>query len=184
MLSIHPPQQRPGRGRAVILRAVLTLALVACAGVAFASDDYPAYRLLISSPSVTSHSGDEQYQDFHPGLGLDLQVSPDRESPWNVSFGGYNMDEDSHGRPMWWAGVTTSYTLGDRDRWWIEPGLFAGLMHKHEVFGGEPTPFALPELAVGYGPLGVVGAYIPATPLTNNVSIALFMLRLRLDIFP
>jgi hypothetical protein len=171
---------RPKSKTALLLLLLPILALFAIP--ALAEDDAPAYRVLFTSLSVTKHRGPGSYEDFHPGLGLELQVSPDKESAWNFAAGGHYMHADSHGLPMWWAGVTPSYTLGDRAGWWMEPGVTAGLIRKAGLYGNEPGPLVLPRLAVGYGPVGCDFSYIPGTPLTNNVSIALFMLRLRFDL--
>lgn len=139
----------------------------------------PVVRPVLHLYSVTSHSGPGEYEDQHPGLGLEVQASPDAASPWSYGIAGHYMAEDSHSLPCWWAGLTGGYTLGDRQGWWLEPGLIAGVIQKPGLYNDDLGPLILPRLALGWGPVGLDLAYIPATALTKRTAVAYAGLRWR-----
>lgn len=127
----------------------------------------PVIRPVLQLYSVTAHSGDHEYEDQHPGLGLEIQVSPDAESPWNLGVGGHYMVRDSNGHPCWWAGVTPSYTIGNRAGFWLEPGVILGVGRKAGLYKGEIGPGFLPKLGLGYGAVGVDLFAVPSEAIAQ-----------------
>ena len=158
---------------------ILALAFVATLFQPMDSEGAELRYYLTGPISLTSHSGSGDYQDVYPGLGLEVQASPDAASPWSYGIAGHYMAEDSHSLPCWWAGLTGGYTLGDRQGWWLEPGLIAGVIQKPGLYNDDLGPLILPRLALGWGPVGLDLAYIPATALTKRTAVAYAGLRWR-----
>jgi len=157
------------------------LALAALASLLQPMDSEGAdLRYYLSGPvSMTAHSPHGDYEDVHPGLGLEVQASPDAASPWPYGLAAHYMAEDSHSLPCWWLGATGGYTLGDRQGWWIEPGLIAGAISKPGLYNGDLGPLVLPRLALGYDMLSLDLSYIPAMRATGNTAVGYMGLRWR-----
>jgi hypothetical protein len=152
---------------------LLILAIAALASLLQPMDSEGAeLRYYLSGPvSLTAHSPSGSYEDIHPGLGLEVQASPDAASPWSYGIAGHYMAEDSHSLPCWWVGATGGYTLGDRQGWWLEPGIVLGGIKKPGLYNDDFGPLVLPRLSGGYDMVSLDLSYIPAMRCTGNTRV-------------
>lgn len=130
-----------------------------------------------TGPMFTKHWGSPvPTNDVHMGAGGEIGAR--WPNGFGLAAGGHYMANDSMGNPAMWGGVTPSYMMGNPDGFWVDPGVMVGMMKKQDYNDGQISPFALPRLGMGYGPVRVDMGYIPPVG-SNKSSVGLLQLGLQ-----
>jgi hypothetical protein len=118
------------------------------------------YSIYLNGPSTSKHFDPyrRQFNYFHPGIGGELYFYSGRLL-WG--FHGHFMMKDSLNNSAYWTGFVVGWSLGNKNKIWLEPFVIIGGIKKNEYNGGKFGPFALPVLSVGYKRIGFNLCYIP-----------------------
>ncbi|MDQ1354245.1 MAG: hypothetical protein QG657_4554 [Acidobacteriota bacterium] len=136
------------------------------------------YSIYLNGPSISKHFDPyrRHYNYFHPGIGGELYFYSGRLL-WG--FHGHFMMKDSLNNSAYWTGAVVGWSLGNKNKWWLEPFIIIGGIKKNEYNAGKFGPFALPVLSLGYKRIGINLCYIPKLPRVTY-PILLVQIKLRL----
>ncbi len=139
-------------------------------------------RLLVhlTGPSLSKHFHpyDDQFNNFHLGLGVETYL---QKGHWLIGANGHFMFNDSNDRTSYWIGLAPGYWLGDLKKMWGSLAVIMGGLKKAEYNQGRFSVFALPYLTLGFNRIGLNFGYIPRIV---GVTEPILLVQLKLLFYP